>query len=157
MKDTTRAFVLCVVVATLLSLALLFLGSPAEAETVCVSIREGTYLNGRMKPSTKSSVTMRLFNGDELEAVALAGEWVEVIGGESGTSFVKAQYLNEIKSPVYYRNISNGRVRVRKTPEGNQTVAWIPKNKCVKVSRQLMGWGRINDGWIDLQYFQKEE
>ena len=159
MKNTTRSFVFCVVVAAILAIALLLLGEPAQAENasvVYVSIREGTFLNGRMKPSTKSSITMRLFNGDMLEAISFDGEWVEVIGGESGTSYVKAQYLSELQEPAYFRNVSGGRVRVRKSPESSRTTAWVSSGQRIKISRVLLGWGYTKDGWVDLQYFQKE-
>ena len=101
-----RRFFVFFVTAIAIILLIVFLGEPASAETLYVSIREGTYLNGREFPSTKSHITMRLFNGDSVEAISFNGEWVEVRGGESGTSFIKSQYLSELIKPVYYENIS---------------------------------------------------
>lgn len=150
MKPFT-AFLL--ILAILLS-ALLLLGHPAVAETVYVSIREGTYLNGREHPSTRSHITMRLFNGDALEIVSFDGEWVEVEGGESGTSFVKAEYLSEVNSPVSYTNTSGGRVRVRRSPSNSTAIDWIRSGETIAISKVIAGWGYTHGGWVDLSFFE---
>ena len=148
-----RKFGIFVAGALLLISLLVALGEPAGAESIYVVIREGTYLNGRQYPSTKAHITMRLFNGDELEAISFNGEWVEVVGGESGTSFVKTEYLSEVKDPVSYINVSDGRVRVRKSPSSNQTVCWIKAGQAVTITREILGWGYTHGGWVDLSYF----
>ena len=149
-----KKFGIFVAFVLLLVSLLVALGEPAGAESVYVVIRDGTYLNGREHPSTKAHITMRLFNGDKLEVVSFNGEWVEVVGGESGTSFVKAEYLSEVKNPVSYINISGGRVRVRKSPFSNQAVSWIKSGQTVTITRQILGWGYTHGGWVDLSYFQ---
>lgn len=149
-----RQFLIFLLSALLLASILFFLGHPAEAETVYVSIREGTYLNGRMRPSTRSCVTMRLFNGDSLEVVSFDGEWVQVVGGESGTSYVKAEYLSELSSPVQYTNVSGGRVRIRKAPSSSKAIGWVGANQTILISRQISGWGYYRNGWVDLSFFE---
>lgn len=122
-----------------------------------VNISEGTYLNGREKPSKKSFITMRLFRGDKVNVLGFSGDWAEVEGGESGTSFVKAKYLSTILEPVRFRNVSSGRVRVRTEPVSGSTAAWLSSGKTVTVLSIVSGWGRIASGWIDLSYFEKVE
>lgn len=133
--------------------ALLFLSS-ANAQTVYVCISEDSYLNGRARPSTRAEITMRLYNGDELEVVRFCGEWVEIIGGESGTSFCKAKYVSEVKDPVFCVNASGGRVRIRSSAIDGKGVGWVKAGGTVKVTRQLLGWGYIGTGWVDLSYFE---
>lgn len=152
-----RKFWMLIIIALQLFILIFAFEQPAKSETLYVSIREDTYLNGRERPSTKSFITMRLFNGDVLEAITFDGEWVEVVGGESGTSFVKAEYLSELKIPVFYTNVSGGRVRVRKTPQSSKTVAWIASNDTIKISRKIMDWGYTHGGWVNLSYFEKKE
>lgn len=130
--------------------------SSACAQTVFVSISPSSYLNGRARPSTKSEITMRLYKGDELEAISFSGEWVEVVGGETGTSFCKAIYLSEINEPVWFINTSGGRVRVRKTPVDGKSTGWISSGDTIKVTKIVMGWGYTSLGWVDLSYFTQK-
>lgn len=125
------------------------------SESHYVMISEGTYLNGREKPSKKSFITMRLFRGDTVDVIGFSGDWAEVIGGESGTSFVKAKYLSTVLEQAKYKNISCGRVKVRKEPVSGSIAAWIPTDKIVTVHAIVSGWGRIRSGWIDLSYFER--
>ena len=152
-----RKLLIFIIIVLQLIVLLFMLSEPASGETLYVSIREGTYLNGRERPSTKAGITMRLFDGDAVDAIAFDGEWVEVIGGESGTSFVKAQYLSKLKEPAMYVNASGGRVRVRKTPQSSKITAWIGSDDIIKISKQIMNWGYTHGGWVDLSYFELVE
>ena len=98
-----------------LILVAFLLFSTTKAETVYVRISDDSYLNGRAEPHKRAEVTMKLYNGDSLEAVGFHGEWIEVVGGESGTSFCKAQYLSEIKDPVLYTNTSGNMIAANAT------------------------------------------
>lgn len=151
-----RKLIIGFMIAFLIFLVIFNLNHIAASETLYVCIDKHTYLNGRARPSKKAEITMRLYDGDDVEAIRFCDEWIEVIGGESGTSFIKADYLSEIKSPVVYVNASKGRVRVRKTPDSNQTVSWIKAGETIKITRQIMGWGYTHGGWVDLQYFSKK-
>lgn len=146
-----RIFSLCVILVVFL-FAPLF---SCLSESHSVIISEGTYLNGREKPSKKSFITMRLFRGDVVEVIGFSGDWAQVVGGESGTSFVKAKYLSTILEPAKYQNVSGGRVKVRTEPVSGKTAAWISSGKTVTVHSVVFGWGRISSGWIDLSYFER--
>lgn len=143
---------------SLLVILVVFLFTPlfsCLSESHYVIISEGTYLNGREKPSKKACITMRLFRGDVVDVIGFSGDWAEVYGGESGTSFIKAKYLSTILEPAKYQNISGGRVKVRKEPVSGSTAAWISTGKTVTVHAIVSGWGRISSGWIDLSYFER--
>lgn len=120
-----------------------------------VNVSEDSYLNGRMAPSKKSTVTMRLYRGDEVEVIGFSGDWAEVVGGESGTSYVKAQYLSTILEPIIFKNVSGGRVKVRSQPIAGKTVSWISSGKSITVESIVFGWGRTSSGWIDLSFFEE--
>lgn len=120
-----------------------------------VNISEGTYLNGREKPSKKACITMRLFRGDQVEVVGFSGDWAEIEGGESGTSFVKLKYLSTILEPAKYKNVSGGRVKVRSHPISGKTTAWVSSGKTITVHSVVSGWGNIASGWVDLSFFEE--
>lgn len=137
--------------------ALILLCTPffCLSESHSVIISPNSYLNGRAKPSTSSEVTMKLYLGDEVEVLEFHGQWAKIIGGEYGTSFVKAEYLSSISSPVFYENDSSGRVRVRSAPVDGKTVGWVSSGARVRVLSIVMGWGKTSAGWVDLSFFQE--
>lgn len=127
----------------------------ALSETLTVTISSG-HLNARANPGTNSEITMRLYDGDTVEALSTKDGWVEIEGGETGTSWCKAEYLSSSQSASQtYVNTSGGRVRIRDEIEGNP-IGWVASGETVSVSRSILGWGYIGKGWVDLSYFQQE-
>lgn len=133
--------------------AVTFFSCFATAETLYVCTNGGD-LNGRAKPSIKSSVEMRIPDGEAVEAVSYNGGWVEVLGGETGTVWCKAEYLSSTQEATKYRNASGGRVFVRDGIKGAKTGSVVPANKVVNVTREIEGWGYIGTGWVDLKFFE---
>lgn len=117
-----------------------------------VCVHEDSYLNGRERPSRDSEVVMRLYNGDEVQIVGVVDGWIEIVGGESGTSFVDAHYISEIDEPFEATNDSGGRVRIREDIDG-KAIGYVKAGKTVTVTRVISGWGYIGSGWVDLTYF----
>lgn len=126
----------------------------AEVLYVCTS---GDDLNGRARPDPHARVEMHIPNGDSVQAVSRVEGWVEVVGGETGTVWCAQQYLSSSKEAAKYRNTSGGRVFVRDDVQGAKNGLVVSNNKVVTVRRQLSGWGFIGTGWVDLQYFSKED
>lgn len=145
------------IISCFLFVVTIFWSSLSYAELAYVCVSEDSFLNGRSAPNKNADVTMRLFSGDEVDVVSFHGEWAEIIGGESGTSFCKAEFLSSIKKPVTYVNTSKGRVRVRKTPIDGKPVDWIGAKETIVVTKIICGWGLTNKGWIDLSYFKLME
>ena len=111
--------------------------SCAETLYVCT---DGDDLNGRERPDKHSPIMMKIPNGDTVEALSTKDGWVEVVGGESNTSWCKAEYLSSVQEAVSFRNTSGGRVFVRECIEGAKTGV-IRANKAITVTRQIFGWG----------------
>jgi len=119
-----------------------------------------TELNGRANPNKHARVECYFSYGESVEttgSVSRDGKWVEVYGGETGTVWCSIDYLSETNGNSEYVNISGGRVRIRKTPDG-KSVDWVKTNDTVTISRIVNGWGYIkNKGWVDLNYFSQIE
>lgn len=135
--------------------AVTFFSCFATAETLYVCTNGGD-LNGRAKPSIKSSVEMKIPDGEAVEAVSYDGGWVEIVGGETGTVWCKAEYLSSTQEATKYRNTSGGRVFVRDGIEGAKTGLVVRANGIVAVTRQINGWGYIGEGWVNLKYFDQQ-
>ena len=141
-----------IIIFILLFLTIVINSAMAESTTLIVTVDE---LNGRAEPTTKSSVEMRLYKDDEVTFVSYNDGWVEIIGGETGTVFCKAEYLSEKDANLgTYKNTSGGRVHVRENIEGKR-IDSIAANKNVEVSSIILNWGYIGNGWVDLQYFEQ--
>lgn len=141
-----------IIIFVLLFLTIIINNAMAESTTLVVTVDE---LNGRAEPTTKSSVEMRLYKDDEVTFVSYTDGWVEIIGGETGTVFCKAEYLSEKNANLgTYKNISGGRVHVRDSIEGKR-INSIAANKNIEVSSIILNWGYIGNGWVDLQYFEQ--
>lgn len=141
-----------IIIFVLLFLTIVINNAMAESTTLVVTVDE---LNGRAEPTTKSNVEMRLYKDDEVTFVSYTDGWVEIIGGETGTVFCKAEYLSEKDANLgIYKNISDGRVNVRDSIEGKR-IGSIAVNKNVEVSSIILNWGYIGNGWVDLQYFEQ--
>lgn len=141
-----------IIIFVLLFLTIIINNAIAESTTLVVIVDE---LNGRAEPTTKSSVEMRLYKDDEVTFVSYTDGWVEIIGGETGTVFCKAEYLSEKNANLgTYKNTSGGRVHVRDSIEGKR-IDSIAVNKNVEVSSIILNWGYIGNGWVDLEYFEQ--
>ena len=141
-----------IIILILLFLTIVINNVMAESTTLVVTVDE---LNGRAEPTTKSSIEMRLYKDDEVTFVSYTDGWVEIIGGETGTVFCKAEYLSEKNANLgTYKNISGGRVHVRDSIEGKR-IDSIAANKNIEVSSIILNWGYIGNGWVDLQYFEQ--
>lgn len=124
----------------------------AENDILYVCVSEDSYLNGRAAPNKKAEVTMKLYSGDEVEVVGVVDGWIEIVGGESGTSFVDSRYVSETDEPYKMVNTSGGRVRVRDSIDG-KAIGYVKAKGVVTVERTISGWGYIGSGWIMLDYF----
>lgn len=143
-----RFLMLFTLIATLIA-------NVAISETLYVCTN-GDDLNGRAAPSKNADIEMRIPNGDIVEAVSYSGGWVEVLGGETGTVWCKAEYLSSDQEAAEYRNLSGGRVFIRDGIEGAKTGLVVRANGIVAVTRQINGWGYIGKGWVNLKYFDQQ-
>ena len=145
--------VAAIIVAIIFALPLL---SMAVAEDVqptqmyVVDVAEDSWLNGRTQPDKDSSIEARFLLGTEVDVYEVSGQWARVAGGECGYVWCSVDYLSSTPpdaEPQTYTVRSNGRVRVRETPEGD-LVRWLEDGDTVQVQSWFDGWAYIGDGYM---------
>lgn len=141
---------------TTIAICAIALTASAGGTTVYVTASE---LNGRAEANKKANVEARFFRDDELEAVGFTVGWVEVIGGETGTVFSKAEHLTEYAIDAKYQNTSGGRVFIHCELGDNSRDAnhAVENGKSVTITRVLFGYGYMGSGWVDMRCFEQED
>lgn len=111
-------------------------------------------LNGRANPRKKAKIEAIFDEGDELTATGNWSDdhhWIEVIGGETGTVWVYADYVSEYRSYFYIVNQDYKKVKIRSRPFDGKITGYLKKGKMIEVSRVVLGWGKTPKGWIDMR------
>ena len=165
LSGAQRALIALLVAAALVAGAALGAAAMAEGEpvlaTVYVHVSADSYLQGRSTPSTKGQVEARFMRGDALEVVEYGGEWIRVIGGESGTVWVYGDYVRASEpdaEPTTYTVTGNGRVHVRQTPEPDGAhVRWAEVGEAVTVYGMAGGYAQIDGGYINADYLEAQD
>lgn len=108
-------------------------------------------LNGRAKPTIKSSVEAFFDNGDVVHAISWSKNrhWIEVEGGENGTVWVWWEYVSERTDEFTITNDNSYKVKIRKKP-GSTVIGYLKPGKTAIIDRVIFGWGHCQLGWIDL-------
>ena len=110
-------------------------------------------LNGRAEPSKKATVEARFDKGDALTTTGEWSEdhhWIEVIGGETGTVWVYADYVSERKGYIFVINSEYKKVKIRARPFDGKITGYLKRNKIIDVTNEVLGWGKTKYGWIDM-------
>ena len=117
-------------------------------------------LNGREEPTKKADIAAFYDFGDVVQPTgrwSKNGEWVEIVGGESGTAWVYYKYVTARKTEYTVTNENNGRVKVRSRPGGKGKLrGYIRHGKSIQIDQVINGWGHCSRGWVDLEYFIEE-
>lgn len=117
-------------------------------------------LNGRSRPSKKSSIEAIFDKGDELITTGQWSDnyqWIEVYGGETGTVWCKAEYLTERYSAFTVVNLNPGKIKIRSKPINGKITGYLKSNQRIDIYQSILGWGRTDKGWIDLSWLIIEE
>lgn len=125
---------------------------PQPIGQATVSVRRGD-LNGRERPDIHSPKVARFPDGETISIYEIRGDWALTDGGETGTCWVHADYLTT-EDAGSYTVISNGRLRVRSTPDGD-TVGWLQPGQSVDMLAIFGGWARTESGWVMAEYLEK--
>ena len=147
-----RRFLICLV--SCLMVWSLIGGALGEDEHTFMTVI-ASQLNGRAYPTTKSVQEAFFDYGDRIEATGKWSDdyqWVEVVGSESGTTWCKAQYLTERTESFTVINEGRKAVKIRKSPVDGKVVGYLKAGKTLKISQVILGWGKCQSGWIDLEY-----
>ena len=141
-----------IIAAILFALPLML--QPAIAEeaqpTTMYVVNVTSWLNGREEPDKDSSVAARFTVGTDVDVYEVSGNWAKVKGGECGYVWCSVAYLSSTPpdaEPQGYTVRSNGRVRVRETPNGD-LVRWLEAGDTVQVQSWFDGWAYIGDGYV---------
>lgn len=114
-------------------------------------------LNGRDEAAFDAHVESHFYRGEALDVVGYSGDWVEVVGGETGTVFVHSSYvINTEVIPVdntAYTVTSKGRVHVRKLPNGSHA-RWVYNGDVLVATWLTDGWAFVGNGWVSMKYLE---
>ncbi len=141
--------VLAVLAAVMVSLALM---RTAHGETYTVQTESGC-LNIRAKPWVGSEIIGWLYAGDEVDVISDSDGWALVTAPiEAGEGYVNMDFLSYAPQECgSYVVDAGGRVRVRKTPNGER-VRWLEDGDTVNVTRWETHkgelWAYVGDGYV---------
>ena len=76
---------------------------------------------------------------------------MQVIGGEAGTVWVDVRYVTEEKKPFYVETL-HPKIKIRKKPVDGKVVGYLKKGKKLVVYQVVLGWGKTDKGWVNLEY-----
>lgn len=119
-----------------------------------------TMLNGRAKPTTKSTIEAFFDRGDLVEPTGKWSDdrqWVEVVAGETGTVWCAAGYLTECPEPVYFINDYGASVKIRRSPVDGKVVGYLKPDETLLITQVVLGWGKSDKGWINIGYLSAIE
>ncbi len=158
--DRILTVLLLLLAGALITLAFLDAAQAEDSPTqLYVTVADGSWLNGRLKPDAHSRVEARFQAGDTVDVYAVSGSWAKVAGGECGFVWCSLDYLSSTPpggTPEICTVVSDGRVRVRKTPDG-KLVRWLSDGDTVTVRCRVNGWAYVGDGYVDEQYLEVKE
>lgn len=139
----------------MLVLISLFGYSVAEEENQSLAYVTVKLLNGRARPNKKGFVEARFDYKDSLVETGEWSEdhnWIEVLGGETGTVWVHIKYVTEREAVFYVENVEYREVKIRKHPIDGKVSGRLKKGQQIMIDQVVLGWGHCSKGWIDLYY-----
>ena len=146
---------LAVLTVVWLMLGIAWAHDAAADTTMYVHVSDDSHLNGRHSPTRDSAIEMRLHAGDAVTVCGIDGGWAKIKGGEAGTCWVSIHYLVTADAGDYTVT-SNGRLRVRSTPDGS-TIGWLKPGQRVDVLAIFGGWARTDIGWMMAEYLERRD
>lgn len=117
-------------------------------------------LNGRANPRKTSFIEAKFDQGDILQATGDWSEdhhWIEVVGGETGTVWVYADYVSERKKIFTVVNKNYKTVKIRSRPVDGRVIGYVKKGRKIEITQVVLGWGKCKTGWVDLYYLEEKD
>ena len=140
--------------AVWLMLTLAWVADASEPQPIAqatVTVTRGD-LNGRQRPDIRSPKVAWYKDGEIISIYEISGEWALTDGSEYGTCWVNINYLTTDNAGTYVVN-SNGRLRIRNTPNGD-TIGWLKPGQTINVLAIFGGWARTDNGWVMAEFLQ---
>ena len=148
---------LAVLTVVWLMLGIAWAHDAAADTTMYVHVSDDSYLNGRRSPTRDSAIEMRLHAGDAVTVCGMDGGWAPIKGGEAGTCWCSVAYLADYppgETAPLYTVSSDGRVRVRRSPNG-ETLRYVRNGNTVEVRFIADGWAYIGNGYIMTEFLER--
>ena len=144
--------ILIIIMIIMISLGISF-GNADSSEMTTLYVT-ANHLNGRSAPRKNGFIECIFDYGDALTATGKWSndhKWVEVLGGESGTVWVNIAFVTETKNDIYVMSLHSQKIRIRNRPVDGRIKGYLKKNKRLKITQTVLGWGKCATGWIDLE------
>ncbi len=150
--------IIMIIAVLVMGICLLIGEANAEGQStpMYVVVSQSSWLNGRYEPDAGSSVEARFQRGDQVDVYEVQNGWARVAGGECQYVWCSAEYLSSTPPGTKAETctvVSDGRVRVRKTP-GGELVRWVKSGSTVTVQYRIDGWAYIGDGYLMEKYLE---
>lgn len=146
--------VLCMLCAALVSLSAY--GEETEEETfqpLYVICKE---LKGRIRPGKKYEAIVSFEMWTQLMPTGRMSkdrQWVEVMTAEGDLVWCSINYLSETTELLHVYNLWDEGVRIREKPGCGRVTGIAKKEQILDITQIVMGYGKCDRGWIDMDYF----
>ena len=115
----------------------------------------GSNLNCRMSPDKHSYIVTELEKGQEVKGTGRWSKdhrWVEIEHCEYGRLWCDYHYLTERTESFMIETLWDEPIKIRKQVFNGKVKGYLRKNKTVEITQVVLGWGKCEQGWIDLSY-----
>jgi len=132
-----------------------------ECQIMYVNVQEDSHLNLRSHP-VNGNIEAKLSRGTPVKVVDIKDGWAKIVGAGEGGGYASINYLSYAPpaDPADYVVIGNGRVHIRKEPNGKH-VEWLHPGDCVSVFGMVSSggerWAMIDEGYVMAYYLKKAE
>ena len=144
------------VIAMILAAVLLIGAAWAEEEQepALLYVMAGS-LFGRIRPGKNHAVIEEFDMGMELHPTGRMSKdhkWVEIETMENELCWCSVDYLTE-REDVFHVYTLNDSVKIRKAPGAGKVTGYARYEQVLEITQVVMGYGRCERGWVDLEYF----
>lgn len=112
-------------------------------------------LNLRSRPSRQGVIVTEQENGDELTATGKWSkdhQWIEILHSEYGYVWCNYHYVTERKEAFDVETLWDSPIKIRKQAFSGKVTGYLKKGKTLRITQTILGWGKSQQGWIDLDY-----
>ena len=112
-------------------------------------------LNLRSMPSRRGII---LADREHSESMIATGrwsrdkKWIEVLDPEFGYVWCAYNYVTERKTAFTVETLWDTPIRIRKSAFNGRVTGYLRKGQTIRITQSVLGWGKCNAGWIDLEY-----
>lgn len=79
--------------------------------------------------------------------------WVEVRTTESDLVWCSINYLTETRDVLHVYTLWESGVKIRSKPGAGKVTGTARREQVLEITQVVMGYGKCNKGWIEMDYF----